>query len=61
VMFLVLVLLWCLLCQFKNRRLGQSVVLLFDSVLLLFVRQFGVSAWFLKCAKHMCCNSDVFQ
>ena len=49
------------LYQFKKGGLGQSVVLLFDSVSLLFVRHFGVSAWFLKCTKHMCCNSDVVQ
>jgi len=36
-MFVVSVLVWCLLCQFENRRLGQSVVLLFVSVSLLFV------------------------
>ena len=60
-MFVVSVLVWCLLCQFENRRLGQSVVLLFVSVSLLFVRHFGVSAWFLKCAKHIGCHSDVVQ
>ena len=48
------------LCQFKNRRLGQSLVL-FVSVSLLFVRHFAVSELFLKCTKHMCCNSDVVQ
>jgi len=49
------------LCQFKNRRLGQSVVRLFVNVSLLFVCHFGVSAWYLKCTKHVCCNSDVVQ
>jgi len=51
----------CILCQFKNGRLGQLVVLLFVSVSLFFVRHFGLSAWFLKCTKHMCCNCDVVQ
>jgi len=26
-----------------------------------YVPHFGVSAWCLKCTKHMCCNSDVVQ
>jgi len=45
------------LCEFKiiYDRLG---ILLFLS-LTFYVSHFGVSAWRLKCTKHMCCNSDV--
>jgi len=47
----------CPLFQFKNGRLGQGFCYL--SLSHLSVPHFVVSAWRLKCTKHMGCNSDV--
>jgi hypothetical protein len=42
----------------KVRLVSGSVVC---QCLSFFIHHFGVSAWFLKCTKHMGCNSDVVQ
>jgi len=42
----------------KVRSVSGSVVC---QCLTSFVRHFGLSAWRLKCTKHMCYNSDVVQ
>jgi hypothetical protein len=49
----------CLLCHFKNFMLVQVSVIC--QCLTLFVLHFGVSAWCLKCPKHIDSNCDVFQ
>ena len=47
------------LCQCKIVMIGQGFCYL--SVSHLSVPHFGVSAWCLKCTKHMGTNSDVVQ
>jgi hypothetical protein len=49
-------LVWCHLCNFKNGRFGQGFCYL--SVSHFFVPNFRVSAWPLKCTKHLGANSD---
>jgi hypothetical protein len=50
----------CCLFQFKNSGLGQGFCY-FSVSYFFFVPHFVVSAWRLKCTKHMGCNSDVVQ
>ena len=49
----------CFLCYFKKGMLGQVSVIC--HCVTFFVPHFSVSAWRLKCTKHMCPNSDVVQ
>ena len=43
------------------RSVGEVSFSVISQCLTFYVSHFGVSAWCLKCTKHMCCNSDVVQ
>jgi hypothetical protein len=47
----------CCFCRFKNGRSGVLLLVNFS----LFISQFDVSAWCLKCTTHKGPNSDVVQ